>query len=164
MSPRHVIRSRLLRAALVLSVLAGAVLLAVLPGPASSADPAGQAGPPPRAPAAKAPDGPPNAVAAQIRTAPAGRTLAHGPRMTVDELVLPTTTVARLTISGEFPLRALDPTVSVDGKPVGRGIGAPDGRSIGVAVADPVKTGSTVSYRYGTGPETTVGTLTLGAK
>ncbi|WP_169515764.1 hypothetical protein [Amycolatopsis nigrescens] len=158
-----------------LTLLAGAITWTVL---SSAAEP-GEPEDVPRAPAAQAgnTDGPPalpNTVAAQLRSAPAGTTVARGPSMTVDEVPLtapislragaqPVSEVLRLRIDGDFPLRALDPTVLIDGKPVGRGIGAVDQRSLNVGLED-VRTGTEVSYRYGTGPATTVGTLTREAR
>ncbi|WP_143174151.1 hypothetical protein [Streptoalloteichus hindustanus] len=181
MSTRLPFRGWVYRAALTMLVLTGAFVVATFSSSQSSAEPEDRT---PRAPLAPVVDRPvesptplPNAVAAQVHSAPAGRTIAHGPNMTVDEFTLnepatlkggnaPVRAVARLTITGDFPTRSLDPTVLVDDKPVGRGIAAVDERSISVALTDfpSVRSGSVVKYRYGSGPATTVGQLTLGGK
>jgi hypothetical protein len=151
--------------------VAGAVTLTITAGSAGQDDPPRA----PKAPAAQAAAGPqpPAApVAAQIRGAEPGWQLGNGPSVTIDEVTLTGAaksagaTAVRLTITGTFPLRDLDPTVLVDDKPVGRGISATDARSLRVAVSDPavLKTGAVVAYRYGNGPVTVVGPLAKGVK
>lgn len=158
----------LIRTVLALGVVAGAITLAVTTGSAQQPDEEQ-----PRAPkmaAAQPIPGPPPPqapVAARIRDAEPGRQLGHGPSVTIDEVELPTAAPAvRLTITGSFPLRALDPVVLVDNKPVGRGISAVDTLSLRVSVEDPsvLKTGAVIAYQYGTGPVTVVGTLAKGVR
>jgi hypothetical protein len=161
---------------LALGVVAGAITLAVTTG--SAQQPAEEQPNAPKMAAAPPIPGPPPPaapVAAKIRDAEPGRQLGHGPAITIDEVELaaaapPTTqaasTAVRLTITGSFPLRALDPVVLVDNKPVGRGISAVDARSLRVSVQDPsvLKTGAVIAYQYGSGPVTVVGTLAQGVK
>ncbi|HVX42647.1 MAG TPA: hypothetical protein VHC49_02115 [Mycobacteriales bacterium] len=98
----------------------------------------------------------------RARTAAPGRVLARGERLTVDEL--PATGAIhsrRLSISGSFPLRAVDPTVTLNGMSLGRAVPAPDLHSILVVL--PARTvvpdGAVVSYRYGSEPAVRVGAL-----
>ncbi len=157
----------LIRSLLGLAAVAAGVTLTITAGSA-------QPGPPPAsAPKAAAqvdagPQPPPAALAAQVRNAAPGHELGKGPSLSVDEVATAgaKAPAVRLTISGTFPIRDLDPTVLVDNTPVGRGITAADARSLRVAVGDPsvLKTGAVVAYRYGTGPVTVVGALTKGVK
>ncbi|MFB9904986.1 hypothetical protein [Allokutzneria oryzae] len=100
------------------------------------------------------------ATAEQVRSAPQGRVVAKGPAMVADEITSPTGRgpLVRLTITGDFPVRSLDFTVLVDGQPVGRGIQTENLDAIRVVLGEP-RTGAVVSYQYGDGPRTTVGSL-----
>lgn len=163
----------LVRTVLALGVVAGAITLAVTTG--SAQQPAEEQPSAPKMAAAQPIPGPPPPqapVARQIRDAQPGRQLGHGPAVTIDEVPLPAaapqaaSSAVRLTIEGTFPLRALDPVVLVDNKPVGRGISAVDARSLRVSVEDPsvLKTGAVIAYQYGNGPVTVVGQLAKGVK
>lgn len=102
------------------------------------------------------------ALAERARTAATGRIVARADRVTVDEL--PATgakTPLRLSIQGRFPLRALDPTVLLDGTSLGRAVPGADLRSLRVVLptSSAPRDGAIVSYRYGTEPAIRVGTL-----
>lgn len=105
--------------------------------------------------------GPNRMQAAPVRDAATGRVLLHGPRLAVDRVAGPMPLV-RLTITGRFVLRDLDPTVFVDGRAVGTGIVTPDLRMLRIALPGPVKAGASVTYRYGSGSPLPVGTLRAG--
>ncbi|WP_143261455.1 hypothetical protein [Allokutzneria sp. NRRL B-24872] len=110
----------------------------------------------PRAPVAEQPaarqavPAPEAGVAEKVRSAPEGRVVARGPSMVADEITTHTdrAPLLRLTVSGEFPVRALDYTVLVDGQPVGRGIPTENLDAIRVALPQP-RSGAEVSVRYG---------------
>jgi hypothetical protein len=103
-------------------------------------------------------------VAARIRDTPTGQVMFHGSGLVVDRVANGTQRLTRLSIAGRFPMRDLDATVLLDGHAVGRGIPTADLHSLRILLPRTVhlRTGATVSYRYGAANSVGVGTLTAG--
>ncbi|GAA2842236.1 hypothetical protein GCM10010452_83180 [Crossiella cryophila] len=152
---------------------ASIVTVTTLYAQSPSADETGAAQPVPHAPVAPGgggggplPPAPEAPVAASVQTAPAGKVLAHGKGLLVDEVAVSERAkpVRRLTVSGSFQVGALDYLVLLDGKPLGRGLLAENLDAAKVALPADVQLtqGATVSYQYGHEAPVTVGTLTLG--
>lgn len=155
------------------AVAASIVTVATLYAQSPSADESGQPRPVPHAPVAPGagvgdplPPAPEPAVAAEVRTAAAGKVLAHGKGVVVDEVAVVERArpVRRLTVSAAFEVRALDYVLLVDGKPVGRGLLTENLDAARAVLPEDVqlKPGATVTYRYGDEAPVTVGTLTMG--
>lgn len=159
--------------ALLAAVAASIVTVTTLYAQSPSAEESGQRRPVPQAPAAPGagasdplPPAPDAAVAASVQSAPAGKVLAHGKGLVVDEVAVGERAkpVRRLTVSGAFEVRALDYVVLLDGKPVGRGQLSENLDAVRVALPEDTQlnNGGTVTYQYGSEEPVTVGALTLG--
>jgi len=171
--PRRTRSTWFTRVAVLAAIAASIVTVATLYAQSPSANENGQARPVPHAPVAPGagagdplPPAPEAPVAAAVQTAPAGKVLAHGKGVVVDEVAVSERAkpVRRLTVSGSFQVGALDYVVLLDGKPLGRGLLAEHLDAAKVALPEDLqlKQGATVSYQYGHEQPVTVGALTLG--